>query len=83
MSSLIKTFSGFSNVTGGSLVINPSSRQLANYWTREKVPKYGVPQHIIRISVGLEDSESIVNAVAVALHKVERFESGDVLLGDA
>ncbi|KAE8136498.1 pyridoxal phosphate-dependent transferase [Aspergillus pseudotamarii] len=57
--------------------------QLANYWNREKVPKYGVPQHIIRISVGLEDSESIVNAVAAALREVEIFESGDVLIGDA
>ncbi|KAE8330164.1 pyridoxal phosphate-dependent transferase [Aspergillus sergii] len=57
--------------------------QLANYWNREKVPKYGVPQHIIRISVGLEDSESIVNAVAAALREVERLESGDVLNGDA
>ncbi|KAE8309265.1 pyridoxal phosphate-dependent transferase [Aspergillus transmontanensis] len=57
--------------------------QLANYWNREKVPTYGVPQHIIRINVGLEDSEGIVNAVAAALREVERLESGDVLLGDA
>jgi cystathionine gamma-synthase len=45
--------------------------QLANYWQRDKVPKYGVPQHIIRLSVGLEDSAQIVNVVAAALEKTQ------------
>lgn len=49
--------------------------QLANYWNREKVPKYGVPQHIIRMSVGLEDSDQLVATVTKALKAVEEFES--------
>ncbi|THC92701.1 hypothetical protein EYZ11_007808 [Aspergillus tanneri] len=57
--------------------------QLANYWDREKVPKYGVPQHIIRLSVGLENVEDITNAVATALKEVEIFESGDTCKGGA
>lgn len=46
--------------------------QLAYYWNREKVPKYGVPQHIIRISVGLEESGEIVRTVAAALEETRR-----------
>ncbi|CRG91683.1 cystathionine gamma-synthase [Talaromyces islandicus] len=46
--------------------------QLANYWQRDKVPKYGVPQHIIRLSVGLEDTAQIVKVVAVALEETEK-----------
>lgn len=49
--------------------------QLANYWNREKVPKYGVPQHIIRISVGLEDSVELAQAVSRALDEVVKLES--------
>jgi cystathionine gamma-synthase len=49
--------------------------QLANYWNREKVPKYGVPQHILRMSVGLEDCEQLVDTVTKALREVEVFES--------
>lgn len=49
--------------------------QLANYWNREKVPKYGVPQHILRMSVGLEDSDQLVATVAKALEEVREFES--------
>lgn len=52
--------------------------QLANYWNREKVPKYGVPQHILRMSVGLEDSEQVVATVAKALKEVEVFESQNI-----
>jgi cystathionine gamma-synthase len=53
--------------------------QLANYWDREKVPKYGLPQHIIRMSVGLEDSEQLCATVAKALRLVETFESQSVV----
>ncbi|OQD84313.1 hypothetical protein PENANT_c013G08841 [Penicillium antarcticum] len=49
--------------------------QLANYWNREKVPKYGVPQHILRMSVGLKDCEQLVDTVAKALKEVETFEA--------
>ncbi|KAA8649398.1 hypothetical protein EYZ11_013194 [Aspergillus tanneri] len=49
--------------------------QLANYRDRDKVGKYGVPQHIIRMSVGLEDKEQLLHAVAAALGEVERIES--------
>lgn len=45
--------------------------QLANYWNREKVPKYGVPQHILRVSVGLEDKAELVSTFTKALEKVE------------
>ncbi|GFF45535.1 probable cystathionine gamma-synthase [Aspergillus lentulus] len=48
--------------------------QLANYWQRDKVPKYGVPQHIIRLSVGLEDSEQIVSVVAAALEETDNWK---------
>ncbi|KAE8389071.1 pyridoxal phosphate-dependent transferase [Aspergillus alliaceus] len=48
--------------------------QLANYLTRDKVGKYGVPQHIIRLSVGLEDKEQLLQVVAAALAEVERLE---------
>lgn len=33
--------------------------QLANFWNQDKVAKYGVPRHIIRISVCLEDREKL------------------------
>ncbi|KAF4211743.1 hypothetical protein CNMCM8980_001821 [Aspergillus fumigatiaffinis] len=49
--------------------------QLANYLTRDKVGKYGVPQHIIRLSVGLEDKKQLLQAVATAIGEVERLES--------
>lgn len=49
--------------------------QLANYWNRDKVPKYGVPQHIIRMSVGLEESDQLVATVTKALKAVEELES--------
>ncbi|KAJ5958675.1 uncharacterized protein N7479_005825 [Penicillium vulpinum] len=52
--------------------------QLANYWNRDKVPKYGVPQHILRISVGLEDSDRLVATVVKALKGVEVFESHNI-----
>ncbi|KAL5003211.1 pyridoxal phosphate-dependent transferase [Aspergillus recurvatus] len=48
--------------------------QLANYWNREKVPKYGVPEHIIRLSVGLEDVGELVDTVGRALTEVEVLE---------
>lgn len=58
--------------------------QLAYYANREKVPKYGVPQHIIRISVGLEDSGAIVRTVAAALEETRRVgdEGGCVGCGE-
>jgi len=49
--------------------------QLANYWNRDKVPKYGVPQHIIRISVGMEDSEELIQTMSKALDEVVKLES--------
>lgn len=52
--------------------------QLVNYWNCDKVPKYGVPQHIIRISVGLEDSLQLVKTVNAALKEIEKFEAGVV-----
>ncbi|KAE8350361.1 pyridoxal phosphate-dependent transferase [Aspergillus coremiiformis] len=49
--------------------------QLTNYWDQDKVAKYGVPKHIIRISVGLEDPEKIVDTITRALESVDEFES--------
>ncbi|KAL4798542.1 pyridoxal phosphate-dependent transferase [Aspergillus venezuelensis] len=48
--------------------------QLANYWNRDRVPKYGVPGHIIRISVGLEGAEELQRVVAEALREVDSLE---------
>ncbi|KAJ6182927.1 hypothetical protein N7485_001569 [Penicillium canescens] len=60
---------GFSFGTNFTLVI--PYVQLANYWNREKVPKYGVPQHILRVSVGLEDRDKLIGTFKEALKKVE------------
>ncbi|KAJ5093187.1 pyridoxal phosphate-dependent transferase [Penicillium angulare] len=49
--------------------------QLANYWNRDKVPKYGVPQHIIRISVGMEDILELTQTISKALDEVMKLES--------
>lgn len=49
--------------------------QLANYWNQDKVERYGVPRHIIRISVGLEDEKELVEVVARALEGVVDFEA--------
>ncbi|PIG80112.1 hypothetical protein AARAC_011650 [Aspergillus arachidicola] len=48
--------------------------QLANYWNQDKVAKHGVPRHIVRISVGLEDSRQIVETVKRALKSEDEFE---------
>ncbi|RDW78706.1 Cys metabolizm PLP-dependent enzyme [Aspergillus mulundensis] len=48
----------------------------ALYSKREKVPRYGVPAHIIRVSVGLEDGGELVGVMEEALREVERFEGG-------
>ncbi|KAK4139904.1 pyridoxal phosphate-dependent transferase [Dichotomopilus funicola] len=52
--------------------------QLACYWTQEKCEKYGLPRHILRISVGLEDADEICGKLALALAEVERLESVEV-----
>lgn len=51
--------------------------QLANYWNREKVPKYGVPQHILRVSVGLENRNELVSTFKKALQKVELLKTNN------
>ncbi|KAK7404146.1 hypothetical protein QQX98_010050 [Neonectria punicea] len=51
--------------------------QLACYWTQEKCEKYGLPRHILRLSVGLEDPKEICGKISLALVEVERFESVD------
>ncbi|GMG12840.1 unnamed protein product [Aspergillus oryzae] len=48
--------------------------RLANYWNQDKVVKHGVPRHIIRISVGLEDTRQIVETAKRALKSVDEFE---------
>ena len=40
---------------------------LVHYYNRDKVAAYGLPEHIIRISVGLEDVEEIKAAIQTAL----------------
>lgn len=48
--------------------------QLACYWTQEKCEKYGLPRHILRMSIGLEDAAEICGKLSLALAEVERFE---------
>ncbi|KAH7178207.1 pyridoxal phosphate-dependent transferase [Fusarium sp. MPI-SDFR-AT-0072] len=48
--------------------------QLAVYNVQEKLEKYDLPKHVIRISVGLENSRQICAKMEEALAKVERFE---------
>lgn len=67
--SILDVYKGSSFGTNFTLVI--PYVQLAIYWNRERVPKYGVPQHILRISVGLEDSDRLVATVVKALKYVE------------
>ncbi|KAM3064755.1 hypothetical protein ACMFMF_011750 [Clarireedia jacksonii] len=42
---------------------------LVHYYNRDRVAAYGLPEHIIRISVGLEDVEDIKTAIRMALAK--------------
>ncbi|KPM41498.1 hypothetical protein AK830_g5104 [Neonectria ditissima] len=51
--------------------------QLACYWTQDKCEKYGLPRHILRLSIGLEDAKEICAKINLALVEVERFESVD------
>ncbi|KAI3587980.1 pyridoxal phosphate-dependent transferase [Fusarium oxysporum f. sp. albedinis] len=48
--------------------------QLAVYNVQEKLEKYDLPKHVIRISVGLENSRQICSKMEEALAKVVRFE---------
>ncbi|PVH78483.1 putative cystathionine gamma-synthase [Cadophora sp. DSE1049] len=48
--------------------------QLACYWDQDKCEKYGLPRHIIRISVGLEDPKEIVGRIEAALREAEMSE---------
>ncbi|KAF4434836.1 cystathionine gamma-synthase [Fusarium acutatum] len=50
--------------------------QLAAYIVQESIEKYGLPKHIIRISVGLENPRRIRAKMKEALDKVETFELG-------
>ncbi|KAF5690852.1 cystathionine gamma-synthase [Fusarium circinatum] len=43
---------------------------------RENIDRHGLPKHIIRISVGLEDSGQICDKMKAALGEVETFELG-------
>lgn len=48
--------------------------QLSAYNEQEKLEKYGLPKHTIRISVGLEDYKLIRAKLKEALEEVEKFE---------
>ncbi|XEV01775.1 hypothetical protein FSHL1_007062 [Fusarium sambucinum] len=50
--------------------------QLACYWTQDKCEKYGLPRHILRISVGLEDRDEICGKILLALAAVEASNRG-------
>jgi len=45
---------------------------LANFYTRNKVAAYGLSEHVIRVSVGIEDISGISGRFAEALRIVER-----------
>ncbi|KAG4431945.1 hypothetical protein IFR05_012564 [Cadophora sp. M221] len=49
--------------------------QLACYWKQDQCEKYGLPRHIIRISVGLEDSKEIVDRIESALEEADIHQS--------
>jgi len=55
--------------------------QLACYWTQDKCEKYGLPRHVLRVSVGLEDPREICRKFALALAEVERIERGVPIKG--
>lgn len=44
---------------------------LANFYTRSKVAAYGLPEHVIRVSVGVEDVSGILGRFVEALRVVE------------
>ncbi|KAI1012077.1 hypothetical protein LB503_004426, partial [Fusarium chuoi] len=48
--------------------------QLSAYNEQEKLEKYGLPKHTVRISVGLEDYKLIRAKLKEALKEVEKFE---------
>jgi cystathionine gamma-synthase len=48
--------------------------QLAAYQLQEKLEKYELPKHILRINVGLEDPDEICAKMSEALVAVEEFE---------
>ncbi|RFU29334.1 hypothetical protein B7463_g7019, partial [Scytalidium lignicola] len=48
--------------------------QLAHYHEQDWVESYGVPRHIVRLSVGLEDPGEILKTVARALAEVEKID---------
>ncbi|OBS25878.1 hypothetical protein FPOA_06412 [Fusarium poae] len=54
--------------------------QLACYWTQDKCEKYGLPRHILRISVGLEDRDEICGKMLQALAVVEASDRGSFKL---
>ncbi|KAF5859909.1 hypothetical protein ETB97_002223 [Aspergillus alliaceus] len=45
---------------------------LSQYREKDNLEKYGVPRHIIRLSIGLEDVDQICKTVRRALEKVEQ-----------
>ncbi|KAF4336262.1 hypothetical protein FBEOM_9866 [Fusarium beomiforme] len=48
--------------------------QLAVCQAQEKCEEYGLPRHVLRISVGLEDTSEICSKMSEALAEIERFE---------
>ncbi|EFZ03959.1 cystathionine gamma-synthase [Metarhizium robertsii ARSEF 23] len=53
--------------------------QLACYWDQDKCEEYGLPRHVIRISVGLEDAGEIVGKIRSALEEAEKGERGNLV----
>ncbi|KAL4756014.1 pyridoxal phosphate-dependent transferase [Aspergillus foveolatus] len=47
---------------------------IAHYHELDWVESHGIPKHILRLSVGLEDTEEILRVVSRALKAVEEFE---------
>jgi cystathionine gamma-synthase len=54
--------------------------QLAHYHNLDRVESYGMPKHLIRLSVGLENEEQILKTISTALFVVEKSE-GIVQMG--
>ena len=48
--------------------------QLAHYKDQDWAESYGIPKHLIRLSVGLESESQILKVVSQALMETEKYE---------
>ncbi|KAH8820209.1 cystathionine beta-lyase [Xylogone sp. PMI_703] len=63
---------------GANFTLAVPYAQLAHYHELDWVEIYGVPRHLVRLSVGLEDADEILKAVTRALVRVEGLEQSAI-----